>query len=427
MKRTIFLVLTLILFIAPIAPRPARAQAACGQDVIVRAGDTMSTLAERYLGSAVAYDQIISATNAAAAVDDSYAVIDNANFVNVGWKLCIPGDGESAAIAIGGGGDASPATAEVNPVAEELPFDGEALTVEYLRNQRYPGSEIVIEETLAPGSNYSRYLVSYRSEGLKIYALLTIPDGDAPASGWPAIIFNHGYIPPAVYRTTERYVAYVDGFASQGYVVFRPDYRGHGFSEGDARGAYGYPDYTVDVLNALASVKRLPEVDPGRIGMWGHSMGGYITLRAMVTSKEIKAGVIWAGVVASYPDLISRWNRRASVPTDIPRNVRRWRTQLIDEYGAPEENPTFWASISANSYLEDLAGPVQIHHGTADSTVPLEFSTTLLDQIANANGEAELYTYAGDDHNISQGFSEAMARSVQFFDTYVKNTAKDEP
>ena len=47
------------------------------------------------------------------------------------------------------------------------------------------------------------------------------------------IVFNHGYIPPAEYRTTERYVAYVDGFARNGYIVFRPDYRGHDQSEGE--------------------------------------------------------------------------------------------------------------------------------------------------------------------------------------------------
>src|SRR5690606_38600085 len=130
-----------------------------------------------------------------------------------------------------------------------------------------------------------------------------------PATGWPVIIFNHGYIPPDVYRTTERYVAYVDGFARNGYIVYRPDYRGHAFSDGEARGAYGYPDYTIDVLNATAALKNYPDADPNRIGMWGHSMGGYITLRSMVVDPDIKAGVIWAGVVANYPDLLTRWRR----------------------------------------------------------------------------------------------------------------------
>jgi len=123
------------------------------------------------------------------------------------------------------------------------------------RQTPYPGSEITIEETLEPGANYSRYIASYQSEGLKIYALLTVPYGDTPETGWPAIVFNHGYIPPNVYRTTERYIAYVDSLASHGYIVFRIDYRGHDRSEGTATGAYGHPGYTVDVLNAVAGVE----------------------------------------------------------------------------------------------------------------------------------------------------------------------------
>ncbi len=143
-----------------------------------------------------------------------------------------------------------------------------------MRQQEYPGSDIVIEQTLAPGVNYQRYYVSYLSEGLKIYALLTVPNGTPPQTGWPVVIFNHGYIPPEVYRTTERYIAYVDGFARNGYIVLRSDYRGHASSEGEATGGYGTPDYTVDVLNAVASVKKYPAADPNRMGMWGHSMGG---------------------------------------------------------------------------------------------------------------------------------------------------------
>jgi uncharacterized protein len=255
--------------------------------------------------------------------------------------------------------------------------------------------------------------------------MLTVPQGEQPATGWPAIIFNHGYIPPEVYRTTERYVAYVDGFARNGYVVFRPDYRGHGFSEGEARGAYSTPDYTIDVLNALASVKQLDYVDADRIGMWGHSMGGYITLRAMITSGDIKAGVIWAGVVASYPDMVERWNRQRATqpaPTATSSARRRWRAQLLEQYGTPEENPEYWASISANTYLEDLSGPLQIHHGTEDADVPIQFSVTLFDQLKAANGTGEIYTYIGDDHNLSQSLNTALQRSVAFFDRYVKNT-----
>jgi dipeptidyl aminopeptidase/acylaminoacyl peptidase len=291
------------------------------------------------------------------------------------------------------------------------------LQIDAMRARAYPGSDIVIEATLDPGVNYNRYYVSYLSEGLKIYALMTVPSGEKPATGWPVIIFNHGYIPPNVYRTTERYIAYVDQIASNGYIVFKSDFRGHDRSEGTPGGVYTGPNYTIDVLNAVASVKKYPDADPNRIGMWGHSMGGYITLRSMVISQDIKAGVIWAGVVAPYPDLFTRWNAGARNTVPEPGS---WVYSLEQQYGSAATNPDFWDSISANAYLEDLDRPIQIHHGTADHEVPIEFSQMLYDEMQEAGQVAEFYSYEGDNHNISISFSLAMQRSVEFFDRYVK-------
>lgn len=271
------------------------------------------------------------------------------------------------------------------------------------------------------GNNYKRYIASYKSESLKIYALLTVPDGVKPKEGWPVIIFNHGYIPPREYRTTERYIAYVDGFARSGYIVFRSDYRGHDRSEGTAGGAYGSNGYTIDILNAVASIKKYKDANPNKVGMWGHSMGGYITLRNMVVNRDIKAGVIWAGVVASYPDLINNWRRGTfTPPTTIPSRSLGWRTQLINKYGTPEKNPEFWNSISANSYLQDISGPLQLHHGTADTSVPILFSEKLAQQMKQAGKVVELYKYEGDDHNIANNFNIAIQRSVEFFNKYLK-------
>jgi uncharacterized protein len=294
------------------------------------------------------------------------------------------------------------------------------LSIESLRNGEYPGSDITIEQTLTPGSNYSRYIASYKSEGLKIYALLTVPNGEKPESGWPVIIFNHGFIPPTEYRTTERYIAYTDAFSRNGYIVFRSDYRGHGNSEGRAEGGYGSNAYTIDVLNALSSIKKYKDSDPERVGIWGHSMGGHITLRSMVVNKDIKAGVIWGGVVVSYPDLITNWRRGRATPSPLPSGARRWRQLLMERFGSPEQNPAFWNSISATSYLKDISGPIQLHHGTADESVPVEFSEKLNDLMKKEEKPVELYTYTGDDHDISANLSIALSRSVEFFDKYVK-------
>ena len=426
MKRPITLLLLLLVNLL-CWPATANAQTtACAAEVTVQPGDSLSGLAARYLNDLSGYTHIVAATNAKASLDSSYARIENPNTLNVGQKLCIPAATSSAASLPAAQLEASQAPTAELATPEEIAAaiaDMRQLPIATARKGSYPGSAITFEETLAAGANYNRYIVSYRSEGLKIYALMTIPSGARPASGWPAIIFNHGYIPPELYRSAERYVAYVDGFARNGYIVFRPDYRGHGFSEGEARGAYGSPGYMVDVLNALASVKAYVDADPNRLGMWGHSMGGYLTLRAMVISGDIKAGVIWAGVVASYPDMIQRWTRRPSA-APLPARAVRWRQLMQKEFGTPAENPTFWASISANSYLADLSGPVQLHQGTADADVPPIFSELLAKQLQAVDQPYDYYTYAGDNHNLSVNFATAMARSITFFDEHVKNDAR---
>jgi len=297
------------------------------------------------------------------------------------------------------------------------------LQIVEMRKRIYPGSEVTIEKEFTPGSTYTQYLVSYLSDGLKIYALLTIPKGEIPSGGFPVLIFNHGYIPPEEYRTTERYVAYVQAFARSGYIVFKPDYRGHGDSEGNPEGAYFSPAYTADVLNAVSSVKTLKEANPDSIGMWGHSMGGNITLRSMVVSKDIKAGVIWGGVVGSYEDIMNRWRRSVPWRPSTRENMayRPSRNDLIEQFGDFESNPDFWKSISPFYFTSDVSGPIQLHHGLSDESVPWEFSETLKNRLEQNGKTVELFTYEGADHNVSSPhFEVAVKRSVAFFDTYLK-------
>ena len=123
---------------------------------------------------------------------------------------------------------AATVTATTTPTATVWSTDSHPLHIEVMRQQPYPGSPIAVERTLDPGSNYDRYVVSYQSDGYQILALMTVPTGTVPATGWPVIVFNHGYITPSQYRTTERYEAYVDTIARSGYIVFKSDYRGHG-------------------------------------------------------------------------------------------------------------------------------------------------------------------------------------------------------
>lgn len=301
--------------------------------------------------------------------------------------------------------------------------NNDPLALAYMRSRKYPGSNVTVEQTLADNSNYHMYIVSYISDGLKIYALLTVPNQTAPEGGFPVIVFNHGYIAPEQYRSTERYVAYVDYFARNGYIVFKPDYRGNGDSQGMPTGAYYSAAYAIDVLNAISSIKKYKVADPNKIGMWGHSMGGNITLRDLEVSADIKVAVIWGGVVGSYDDLMNNWQRKVPfVPSPRQLELRNNnRAEMIKIHQTPLENPTYWNLIDPFYNINYISAPVQLHHGLSDEEVPVDFSQKLYNKLKSEGKNAEFYTYLGADHNISGvAFNLAMERSLAFFNKYLK-------
>lgn len=296
------------------------------------------------------------------------------------------------------------------------------LGIESLRQRQYPGSEITIEETLAPEENYNRYIASYMSDNLKNYALLLVPKSVRPKSGFPVIILNHGYIIPERYTPDGNYIPYADAFASAGYIVFKPNYRGNGKSQGDPTSAYFSPDYVIDDLNAIASIKTYQDANPNKIGVWGHSMGGNITLKDIVISKDIKAAVIWSGVVAPINDIIYNWQSKVSYKPDaLDLHLRNQnRDLLLKTYGTPSENPDFWNSIDPNNYLNNITVPVQIEVGLSDTQVPPDFSNGLYKRLKSAGKVVEYHEYEGANHDINQSFSQAMKRTINFFDRYLK-------
>lgn len=309
-------------------------------------------------------------------------------------------------------------TPEITPEATGDVFTvGNDLTIAALRELPIEGSDILVEQTLDNGANYSRYIASYISEGNKIYGLLTIPFGDAPEGGFKAVVFNHGYIPPTTYVTTERYVAYVDALALSGFVVFKIDLRGHGNSEGEPMGSYFSPAYTVDAISALRSLQRMDIIDPDGIGMWGHSMAGNLVMRAMLVEPSIKAGVIWAGAVYSYDDFETYAISDTSfVPPSDESPSRRRSREIFETYGRPDTTVPFWQAVSLTQNIDHLQSPVQIHHAIDDDVVNIGYSRDLAEVLLANEKTYEFYEYDSGGHNIgSPSFDLAMSRTIAFF------------
>ncbi len=302
---------------------------------------------------------------------------------------------------------------------------GNDLTINALLERDIEGSHIVFEEKLVDGANYARHIVSYTSDGNKIYGLLTIPFGDVPEEGFKAIVFNHGYIPPNSYRTTERYLAYVDTLARHGFVVFKIDMRGHANSEGIPEGSYFSPGYTIDAISALKSLQLLSFVDPDGIGMWGHSMAGNLVLRAMLIEPDIKAGVIWAGAVYSYDDFAKyqiddpSFDRSSVDPATESPSRRRGR-ELRETYGDLTTETPYWQAVSLTEHIDLLNSPLQLHHAANDGVVNIGYSVDLAAVLDENEKFYEFYRYEGGGHNIdAPSFELAMQRTVAFFQEHL--------
>jgi uncharacterized protein len=299
------------------------------------------------------------------------------------------------------------------------------LDVLEMSNFIYTPSPITITETRAGTASYNEYIASYVSRGNIIYALLTVPKGKAPEKGFPVIMFNHGFIPPNEYRTTERYGYYVDYFARNGYIVFKSDYRGHGNSGGEAIGPYFSSGYHEDVMQAIESITTLPQANAEKIGIWGHSLGGNIAQRIIVTKpSSIKAVVIWAGVIGNYETIFDKFfSRRATEGSDEQRaDWRKRREGIIQTLGTPTTNPSFWNSIDPAQFYSRVQVPVQIHHGDSDETVPKELSLNAFSALKALGKDVEYYEYPNGNHNLSgSAFTIGMQRALVFFDKHLKN------
>ncbi len=289
------------------------------------------------------------------------------------------------------------------------------LTIPYLRNREYNSSLAELNK-INENSYYTSYLTSYDSDGLSVNGLLTIPKGDVPENGWPALVFVHGYIPPAEYETADNYISYVDYLARNGFVVFKIDLRGHDDSEGIAGGGYYSGDYIIDTLNAKSALASSSFVNSEKIGLWGHSMAGNVIFRSFV-ANEIPAIVIWAGAVYTYSDM-----REYGIDDNSyrpPRNdspVQRKRERLRAVHGDFDPNSEFWKQVVPTNYLDGVSGAVQINHAVDDAVVSIEYSRNLMRILDNTDIKHELNEYPSGGHNISgPTFNQAMQNTVEFF------------
>ncbi|OGH20769.1 MAG: hypothetical protein A3D74_05595 [Candidatus Levybacteria bacterium RIFCSPHIGHO2_02_FULL_37_13] len=269
--------------------------------------------------------------------------------------------------------------------------------IEDLRKREYKGGEITIEETISENTEYVSYIFSYPSDDLTIYGRMNVPKGNGPFS---VIVLNHGYFNQSSFQSGDGTQTMADILARRGYLTLASDYRGFGKSENDAQGSRGHnPNYTIDILNLIASIKNLPEADTNRIGMWGHSMGGEVLLRTAEATDKVKVIVLWAPTSGRSSDNARFYGGRRPQPT-----------------GNPDDGGT-----SPIDYLRYISSPISLHQGLSDTEVKPEWSKELNDALKKEGKQVEYFEYEGQDHNFKNlGWDLISERTVAFYDKYLK-------
>jgi dipeptidyl aminopeptidase/acylaminoacyl peptidase len=312
-------------------------------------------------------------------------------------------------------------------------------TIEGLRAHKFRSGKIILLETLLETDVFTRYLIEYPSDGLTITGILQIPQiGTAP---FPVIVMNHGFFSRTVYSSGDGADRAAEFLNRRGYLTVSSDYRT--WADAESGESLFYSGLAIDVINLMNALPSYPQADVKRIGMWGHSMGGGVTLKVLTVDPStgsgqvprIKAAVLYSSVSADFGDIIERWgpgclgdvlegelaygcNSSDVLPLTLPNN-------LVASYFDASADPEKLKKFSPLYYFDFVTMPVQIVYGTEDGKVsagtPPEWSKKMYKGFIEAGRDAQLFAHTGEGHSFRDDeWFAFMERSAQFFDKYVK-------
>jgi dipeptidyl-peptidase-4 len=253
--------------------------------------------------------------------------------------------------------------------------------------------------------------VSYGSlqaaDGQTLYYSMLKPLGFDPAKRYP--VFVQVYGGPGVQSVARKWGGHFEQYmAQQGYVVFKLDNRG------SARRERKFTDVIYktlgqhevqDQLTGIDWLARQSFVDPKRIGVFGWSYGGFMTLRLLAAgSDKIAAGVSGAPV------------------TDWSLYDTHYTERFI---GTPQANAGGYAQSAVFAHLDGLRSPLFLIHGMADDNVLFTNSTRLIDALVKRGVLFDLMTYPGAKHGVSGSVNQLHV--FRKMDAFFRQHLKDVP
>jgi dipeptidyl-peptidase-4 len=232
---------------------------------------------------------------------------------------------------------------------------------------------------------YPELLSIPASDGFQMPARLLKPKGFRPDRRYPVVVYIYGGpSAPSVSNAWPGGGLLTDQlYLAEGFVLLTVDNRAAtGISKKLENTIYhgGFEPETADLLDAVRWLKRQPWVDPSRVGVWGWSGGGTMTLSLMTRSKEFKAGISGAPV------------------TDWRFYDAKWAEAIA---GQPSENPEVYERANLVKRAGDLHGRLMLVHGTYDDNVHPQNTQAFADALIQSGILFEQMIYPMRKHGFT--------------------------
>ncbi len=250
----------------------------------------------------------------------------------------------------------------------------------------------------------------WSSDGMRIQGWLMYPKDYDSSRRYPMVVVVHGGPASAVRPGWPGRGFNLDSLSAKGYFLLFPNPRGsfgqgEKFTEGNVKD-FGYGDFR-DILAGVDEVVKTLPVDDQRIGMFGWSYGGYMTMWAVTQTHRFRAAVAGAG--------LSNWQSYYG-----ENDIDEW---MIPYFGASVyDDPAVYAKSSPMTFIKNVKTPTLILVGERDGEVPEPQSREFWHALKSMGVETEFVVYAGEGHAIRQPAHQRdiMERLTGWFDRYLK-------
>lgn len=272
-----------------------------------------------------------------------------------------------------------------------------------------------------------RRLITYTGlNGAQLNAVAILPPGYRANHRYPVLVWVYGgYV---VRRLENEYFTdpFMPGiynlqlYAARGYVVLIPS-----MPLGDRRdGANAYARIRDGVIPAIEKLTELGIADPGRLGVFGQSFGGYSVFALLTQDNPFKAGVAMAGI----SDFSSHYGEMDPGAVGYPgiahEKSDNWAEleHLVGTSAPPWQDAARYAAVSPLSYVNRVTAPLLIIHGDLDNRGSPSQAERFFYGLYAQGKTAKLLRYAGESHSLAQSpanIRSIFAATADWFDTYL--------